>query len=92
MSRGPAAAAGRTPPLILVAGLLAVEWPMLGMDLRQVEMALSPPPPLILCGPWPGNGPYQAIPAIEEARPHRPEASFTDVPAVREPGRKGEKS
>lgn len=40
-SRDPAAAPGRTPPLVLVARFLAVEWPSLGMGLREVEMALN---------------------------------------------------
>jgi hypothetical protein len=38
-SPGPPAASTWTPPLVLVAGSLAMEWPSLGLDRR--EMALK---------------------------------------------------
>jgi len=40
-SRDPAAASVWTSPLVLVARSLAVEWPSLGLDLRELEMALK---------------------------------------------------
>jgi hypothetical protein len=40
-SRDPAASAAWIPPLILVARSLAMEWPPLGLDLRELEMALN---------------------------------------------------
>jgi len=40
-SPSPAASSGWTPPLVLVARSLAMEWPPLGLDLRELEMALN---------------------------------------------------
>ena len=40
--RGPAAASAWTPPLALVARSLAVEWPSLGLDLRELALKQAP--------------------------------------------------
>jgi hypothetical protein len=39
--RSPPTAAARTPPLALVARPLALEWPSLGLDPRELEMVRS---------------------------------------------------
>lgn len=48
-SPDPPAASTRTPPLVLVAGSLAMEWPSLGLDAREMALkqAIRLPRPMV---------------------------------------------